>query len=206
MSTPHGRDRMTAPTRRGVTAWLALLPLFGCASTEPDYYRLVMVPGATRVVRPLRVELRQLGLARYLDRPEIVRSDTSMRLDIRQSERWAEPIGDMVIRVLAENLNQRLPGSLVVPENSALGGDPTVISKMEITRFEADAAGQVVLEGWLQIRRLGGRVREVNRQVAIATVLRGTETNALAQSMSQALGLLADQIAQSTQELTGSAV
>jgi uncharacterized lipoprotein YmbA len=196
---------MTAPTRRRLLRWLAAVPglpaLAGCASPEPDYYRLTAVSGATRRARPLRVELRQVGLARYLDRAEIVRGGNAMRLDIRDEERWAEPIGDMVTRVLAENLNQRLPGTLVVPEGSAVGGDPGVIAEADLSRFEADGSGAVVLAGRFQVRRLGGRAAELSRQVAEAVPMEGTSTDALARAMSTALGLLAERMAEALVEL-----
>jgi uncharacterized lipoprotein YmbA len=195
-------DRMNAPTRRRLTSWLALLPLLaGCASAEPDYYRLTAAPGRTQAVPPMRVELRQVALARYLDRREIVRAGASQRLDIRDEERWAEPIGDMVTRLLAENLGQRLPAALVVAERSAMGGDPDTLAEVDVTRFEADAAGQVVLEGRFQVRRLGGRAATRNRQVRETVALDGTGTDALARAMSLALGLLADRMAEALAEL-----
>lgn len=195
-------DRMIAPTRRRLTGWLALLPaLAACSSPEPDFYRLAAVPGTVRPVPRLRVELRQVALARYLDRSEIVRGGASLRLDIRSEERWAEPIGDMVTRVLAENLSQRLPQALVVPERSAMGGDPDTLAEADISRFEANGAGQVVLEGRFQVRRLGGRAAERNRQVTETVPLDGPGTEALARAMSVALGLFSDRMAEALAEL-----
>ncbi|MCO6416543.1 PqiC family protein [Siccirubricoccus sp. KC 17139] len=198
---------MIVPSRRRLLGWAALSPfLSSCSSPEPDYYRLVAVPGGTRAARPLRVELRQVGLARYLDRREIVRGGASVRLDIRDGERWAEPIGDMVTRVLAENLNQRLPGSLVVPEQNAVGGDPEVTAEADITRFEDDGTGRVVLEGRFQVRRLGGRAAGLNRQVAEVVPLPGSGTAALAQAMSTALGRLSDQMSEALSTTLATAV
>jgi len=198
---------MTVPSRRHFVTWLALVPalpaLAGCASPEPDYYRLVAVPGTPRAGRPLRVELRQVGLARYLDRREIVRGGGALKLDIREGERWAEPIGDMVTRVLAENLNQRLPASIVVPEQGTVSSDPDTVAEVDLSRFEDDGTGRVVLEGRFQLRRIGGRAREVSRPVTLLVPLLGAKTEALAQGMSQALGMLADQMARSAGEIGG---
>ncbi|WP_158600788.1 PqiC family protein [Teichococcus wenyumeiae] len=193
---------MTAPTRRRLTGWLALLPaLAACSSPDAKFYRLAAVPGTVRPVPRLRVELRQVTLARYLDRSEIAWGTTSLRLEYRDVERWAEPIGDMVTRVLAEDLSQRLPQALVVPEFSAIGGDPDTLAEADISRFEANGAGQVVLEGRFQVRRLGGRAAERNRQVTETVPLDGPGADDLARAMSKALGLFADRMAEALAEL-----
>ena len=160
-----------------------------------------MGPGTVRPVPRLRVELRQVSLARYLDRSEIAWGTPSLRLEYRDVERWAEPIGDMVTRVLAEDLSQRLPQALVVPEFSAIGGDPDALAEADIARFEDNGAGQVVLEGRFQVRRLGGRAAERNRQVQETVPMEGTGADALARAMSVALGLFADRMAEALAEL-----
>jgi uncharacterized lipoprotein YmbA len=188
---------MTPLTRRRLSGWLAMAPILaGCASAEPDYYRLVVVPGTPRRAMPRRVELREVGLARYLDRAEIVRGGGSTKLDISSDTRWAEPIGDMVTRVLAENLNQRLPGTTVAPERSSLGGEPDTVAEAEITRFEADSASRVVLRGRFSVRRLGTGSTTLEREFEETLPLESTSTDALARGMSAALGILADRMAE----------
>jgi uncharacterized lipoprotein YmbA len=145
---------------------------------------------------PRRVELREVGLARYLDRAEIVRGGGSTKLDISSDTRWAEPIGDMVTRVLAENLNQRLPGTTVAPERSSLGGEPDTVAEAEITRFEADSASRVVLRGRFSVRRLGTGSTTLEREFEETLPLESTSTDALARGMSAALGILADRMAE----------
>ncbi len=53
--------------RRGVLWLLAGLPA-ACASPNPTLYTLAIVPGATHPVAPQRIELREIALARYLER------------------------------------------------------------------------------------------------------------------------------------------
>jgi uncharacterized lipoprotein YmbA len=193
---------MTAPTRRRLLGWAALIPILsGCASDEPDYYRLAAVPGNPLAASPIRLELRQVGMARYLDRREIVRAGPSLRINVQESERWAEPLVGMVTRVLAENLAQRLPAATVFPEGSATARGPDTTAEADITRFEDDGAGRVVLEGHFQVRRLGGRSREVSRTVALAVPLRDAGAQALAYGMSVVLSLLADRMAEAAAEL-----
>ena len=40
--------------------------------------------------------LRQIGLARYLERSQIVRSSENYRLDVMANDWWGEPLGAML--------------------------------------------------------------------------------------------------------------
>jgi uncharacterized lipoprotein YmbA len=59
---------------------LVLMLLIGCASPTPNLFTLAPVPGEVRPGRPAVVQLRQIGLAKYLDRPQIVRSTEDYRV------------------------------------------------------------------------------------------------------------------------------
>jgi uncharacterized lipoprotein YmbA len=106
----------------------APLLLAGCASPEPAYFTLAARPGAPQPGGLRLVELRRIGLAGYLDRPEIVRTSADYRLHLGAGERWGEPLGALVARVLAEDLNTRLPGTSVFTASGSIsagagGGD-----------------------------------------------------------------------------------
>ena len=98
---------------------LAGLALAGCASPDPELYRLVAVPGAPRAGAPRLIELRRVGVPAYLDRSQIIRAVAESRLEALGA-RWAEPFGDMVTRVLAEDLMQRLTGTTVLKLRNGL--------------------------------------------------------------------------------------
>ncbi|EFH12489.1 hypothetical protein HMPREF0731_1291 [Pseudoroseomonas cervicalis ATCC 49957] len=188
-------DRMPNPTRRHL-GLLALLPLAACASPEPRYYRLTARPGPAQGGAAPLIELRRIGLARYLDRSEITRGGGGARVALVSGARWAEPLGEMVTRITAENLRQRLPGSGILAEGSALTAVPEAQAEAEIARLEEDEEGRVVIEAQLAARRLGGNARPVLRSLRETVPLAGTDTEALAAAMSQALALLADALAE----------
>ena len=94
----------------GRRALLVLLAVAGCASPDPAYYTLRPVAGTAVPSGGGPVKLARPGLAGYLDRPEIVRNSATNRLTLQSGERWGEPVGDMIGRVLAEDMGQRLPG------------------------------------------------------------------------------------------------
>jgi uncharacterized protein len=180
--------------RRPLLASLAVLGLLsGCVSPTPAYYNLAPVPGAVRGGGPRVVELRRVNLAGYLDRQEMVLEDLGYTLRITPRDVWAEPPSDMIGRVLAEDLSQRLPGTTVFREASGATLTPVADVTVGIQRFDADPAGPLVLRALVTVSRRHGRA---SGQVVALAVPRAADTPAaLAASMSAALGQLADRIA-----------
>ncbi|WP_424139728.1 PqiC family protein [Roseomonas chloroacetimidivorans] len=184
-------------TRRGLACGSgAGLLLAGCASPEPAVFRLTAVPGTQRRGGPRSLELRQVGIPGYLDRPEIVRGGADFRLQVLNNERWGEPLGDLVGRVLAENLMLRLPGTTVFAEGGALRGDSNVVVEAEILRFEAGSGGTVELLAQVAMQVRDGRGGRDLRTVRLEVPGAGPGTAALVASMSATLGRLADAIAE----------
>ena len=79
------------------------------ASPEPNYYTIVSRTCPTLPRVPKVVLLKDIVLASYLDRREIVRSSESYKLDIRANDWWGEPLAGLIGRVLVVELSQRLP-------------------------------------------------------------------------------------------------
>lgn len=127
-----------------VAASLALLS--ACSSPNPALYTIATVPGTPHAGRsPRIVVLQSIGLARYLERSEIVRSSENYRLDVMSNDWWGEPLGAMLSRVLIEELSQRLPQSTVLSSNGAVSVTPDATVEVNVQRLDEDAAGRVVL-------------------------------------------------------------
>ena len=94
---------------------------------------------------PPVVQLREIGLARYLDRREIVRSSDGNRLDVAYNDWWGEPLGAMLARVLVVGLSQRLPGSSIYNESGAIASDPNAMLAVNIQRLDVDQSGTLQL-------------------------------------------------------------
>ena len=169
--------------------------LAACASPEPAYYTLAPVPGTPLQGGAKLIELRRPGLAGYLDRPEIVRAGSAYQLRVAGLERWGEPFGDLVGRILAENLSNRLPGSSVFTATGAITADADATLELDIQRFDADASGQVVLVVQVAVSRGRGRANARTLAVRRTVTPAGPSTAELVAAMSQALGQLADEIA-----------
>ncbi len=181
--------------RRALLSALPAAWVVACASPEPSYYTLAPVPGVARSGGPKLVELRRPGLAGYLDRPEIVRTGGTYQLNVAGRERWGEPFGDLVVRILAENLNSRLSSSSVFTSAGSITADADATVELDIQRFDADASGNVVLLAQVAASRGRDRSKAATRTVRRTVTPAGPSTAELVAAMSLALGQLADDVA-----------
>jgi uncharacterized lipoprotein YmbA len=128
---------------------LMLLLLAGCSSPEPRYYVLTNTVAPTQRFTPagtaMSVGVGPVELPEYLDRPQLVTRSDQNELQLAEFDRWASPLKDNVVQVLAENLGAEIPGSKVAiyPWKRATRIDYSVVVK--ITRFDRSTDGDSVL-------------------------------------------------------------
>ena len=138
---------MTASKRLYRLPSILLLTVFtACSSPDPVLYTIASVPGSPSIGGPKVVLLQTVGLARYLDRPQIVHSAANDRLDVKTNEWWGEPLGPMLGRVLADELGNRLPQSIVISDSSVVSATPEAIVELDVRQLDKDAAGNLVLQ------------------------------------------------------------
>jgi uncharacterized lipoprotein YmbA len=174
-----------------------LLPMLAaaCGSSPPaTLYALAPEPGGVLRGRKRSVELRRVSLAGYLDRPEIVRTGTQYRLELAANDRWGEPLGSMLGRVIVENLVQRLPEALVFTEAGAISTAPDMVVEIDVQRFDADAASTATLLAQLAIRHEGGRTAATARTIRL-TAPTGPSTPELVATLSHLVGQFCDDTA-----------
>ena len=132
------------PIARLAATMLATV-VVGCSSSNPDLYTIAPQPGATGTGAPKVILVRSVSLARYLERPQIVRSSEGYRLDVKSNDWWGEPLPAMLTRILVEELGQRLPDSTVYPESGAVSTRPDAVVEVNVQRMDEDRAGNLVL-------------------------------------------------------------
>lgn len=172
---------------------MLLLPLLlaSCGtSPSPTLYTLAATTGAERTGAPRTVELRTIGLARYLERSQIVRSSEDFRLDLLPNDWWGEPLDTMLSRVLTQNLTQRLPGTTIFAENGAVTALPDAMLGINIQRLDQARSGNIVLTAQVSVARRDTAARTITIEVPP----NGPGTGALVGAMSAAVGQLADRI------------
>jgi uncharacterized lipoprotein YmbA len=185
-----GRRRLSTlvlPLAAGMTA-------AACSSPDPRYYAIVVRTGPTAPGGPKVVRVKDIGLASYLDRREIVRSSEGYRLDVMSNDWWGEPLGSMLGRVLVQELSQRLPGSSVYGESGAINADENASVGVNIQRLDADRANMLILIAQVAVdfnrpRRTAARNFDIKRQMPTPDV------PGLVAAISDAVGELADGIA-----------
>jgi uncharacterized lipoprotein YmbA len=176
------------------TFFLALA-LSACASPDPTFYTLTVVPGAALTGGPASIEVRRPGLAGYLDRSDIVLKNQSYTLVVNSQERWAEPLGDMIGRIIAQDLLQRLPGSSVFDQSGAITASPDARVEVDILNFDPTGDGIVTLNASYAIEQGTTHRPLASRHVSLTATPAGPGAASLAATESGLLGSLADQIA-----------
>ncbi|MGH7030051.1 MAG: PqiC family protein [Stellaceae bacterium] len=180
---------------------LALLAglLAACSSAPSHYYVLsaqppAMRPTAEALARTTTVAIGAVRLPGALDRPQIARRIGPNQLDFSETERWAGPLDDMVRRVLSADLRTRLPPGMVMVENDSAAPANLTIA-INVSRFDAYKSGRVTLEaGWEMLGKSAAIVAAPS-EARIIEPASGSDTAALAATMSRALATLADRIA-----------
>ncbi len=167
----------------------------GCASPNPNLFTLAAVPGAAQPAGARSIELRRVGLAGYLDRPEIVRSDVQYRLQVSGTDRWGEPMGSMLDRVFTEDLVQRLPGTSVFTEAGAISTRPDLVLEVDVQRLDSDASGDVVLLAQVAIQHQDAERTAAATEVRLTIHPASGRTPDLVAAMSTVLGQFADEVA-----------
>ena len=183
--------------RNQLLPMLALLALAGCASSPPTrFFALDPVsPGAAAAAAgasstPVKVDAVHIPPA--LDRDSMVRGESDNQLQISSQDRWAGDLGEMVRRVLTQDLAQRLPSGMVVAPESPAPADARGLV-IDILTFQPQA-GEVVLDAdWTLLQ--GTQANPVLRRSAHLTQSATPSAQGEAEAMSALLGQLADDIA-----------
>src|SRR5271154_1828323 len=129
--------------------------LGACSSPNPTLYTIAPVAGTEQSYGPKVVLLQQIGLDRFLERSQIVRSSENYRLDVMSNDWWGEPLAPMLNRGLVEELGQRLPQSTVIADNGAVTARADATVEVNIQRLDEDAAGNLILQAQVSVRFTG---------------------------------------------------
>lgn len=176
-------------------ACLGLLALLvACSSPNPNLYTIAPVSGVTHNATPKVIALRQIGLARYLERSQIVRSSENYRLDVMSNDWWGEPLGAMLSRVLVEELGQRMPQSTIYSETGAVSVSPDATIELNMSRLDLNAAGMLMLQAQAAMT-VKGRRDPITRNFQFTVLPPDGGIAGEVAAISNAVGQLADGIA-----------
>jgi uncharacterized lipoprotein YmbA len=192
-----GRRRLAAFSFPALALPAVALPglVGGCgASPDPVLYTIAVRPGPALPGGPRVVQLRDIGLASYLDRKEIVRSSEDYKLGVMANTWWGESLGSMLGRVLVVELSQRLPNSKIYSESGAITADPNAVVGVNIQRLDTDKAGNLVLLAQAAVE-FNRPKRSAARNFTISRTLPTPDVAGQVAATSDAVAELADGIA-----------
>ncbi len=141
------------------------------------------------------VGIGPVSLAKYLDQPAMVIRSGPTTLQRSELHRWGGPLEGEVARVLVENMRNLLPGQqyLVLPWLDAGAQDLRV--QLNVTRFEGNADGTVVLNAAWMLFTGDGKIPVASGDVALTEPVSGSSYAAVSQAMSRTLFTLCRSIA-----------
>ena len=123
-----------------------------CGTTQPSHFYMLNSMADDNKGEPasgqtgkLHIGLGPVTLPKYLDRSPIVLRGSSTEVIIDDLHRWAEPLEDNFIRVLAENLYAELDGAQISlhPWRDWKGIDYQIV--ITVYRFDSDTTGNITL-------------------------------------------------------------
>ena len=183
---------MRPATRRLAPALPLAGLLAGCGSTPPTEYFVLSAQPPPAAARPgPTVGIAELGIAEYLQRPEMVTLESPNRLRLRDYQRWAEPLADGVQRTLALNLRALLETDGVRVRPWPREWSPEWLLRLDIARLDVTGDAVELVATWSLAHR--GETRE--RSTRLVRERSGASADAVAADTSALLLELAGRIA-----------
>ena len=182
-----------------VIATLSGVLLAACGSSPPTrFYSLEptapVEPAPPTMQAPIKVDA--VHIPSVLDRKQIVTGEQNYQLRIASQERWGGDFGEMVRRVLTQDLQKRLPAGMIVgPDNNAPADARGVV--VDILSFAPQGSVVELDADWVLLQ--GSPPHTVlHHALHLSAPFQGSVASQAA-VMSQLVGRLADDVAKAVQ-------
>jgi len=132
-------------------ATAATLLLVACGSTPTQVFDLsTRVPDTPAAVVPPRngplIWVDKPSIAGYADRTQMVTRGPGSRISIHEFEVWSDPPGELIQRVVVDELAQRFGADRVMTTPAAHYAMPGWRVVIDVIRFDVDERGDAVLD------------------------------------------------------------
>ena len=117
------------------------------------------------------------------------------REEVAGADRWAAPLDQTIRRVLSNDLAARLPPGAVANPNEPSIGEKRQSLAVDISEFYGDPTCKVTLRAAWTLKQSDSQSSHGNEEVTTLPQGSCTGASAIPAAMSQALGVLSDQIA-----------
>jgi uncharacterized lipoprotein YmbA len=176
-----------------------LSAMAGCAATPPSKFYILSPVAIDTTVQPASlaaaIGVGPVTLPKYLDRPQITVRSGANELFYNETHRWAEALQDNVTSVLAQNLALLVPTDRVsvFPWGRSTAIDYQVVA--DISRFDADASGSVVLSANWKLYREESREVVAQKKTVVTEPVAGAAYTDIVAAQSRALAAMSREIA-----------
>jgi uncharacterized lipoprotein YmbA len=209
------RGNDAANLKRTVALVLTGLSLSGCStlSARPDpsrFFTLTPLPQAEQSAGTdasnaggISLGIGPIKFPGYLDRQEIVTRVAQNRIDLSETDQWAEPLEENFARVLSQNISGLLRGERIITYPWPIDKRPDYQVEIEVLRFEANAAQDVQLSARWSIMEANRKNLIQYRESRLARPAKAKSTEASVAALSEALGDLSREIADAIGAIDG---
>jgi hypothetical protein len=173
-----------------------LILLGACASTQPDhFYVLTVHPQGTSDARPAAAAQATLKvtLPASADRAEMLLDASGGQVIVLEHERWAAPLADLATQTLARDIERRRNDMLVYTHDMGPSKDTDLRIAVDVVQISLRRGGQARIEAQWQINDAHSAKVVVGGGDFSVPLAEG-DYAAVAQSLSECLGLLADRL------------
>lgn len=172
--------------------------LCACASSRPDHFYILSAQprtaGATRTTPAVQATLK-VSLPSLVDRAEMVINTSADGVTVLEHERWAAPLADLVTQTLAQDIEQRRADVLVGGHGLGYSSAAAIKMTVDIVQVWMRRGERAGIEAhWRILDTSSGK--EVIGADAFTAALGQQGYTAVAQALSECIGLLADRLAE----------
>lgn len=187
---------------RAIYSAFLITSLAGCSSQPSQFYLLNEIPAhrvtISHVKDHLNLGLGPVNFPRYLNQPQIVTRETCNKLKLNEFHRWADSLDDNTTHVIRNNLANMLPSSTVFIYPWRRADKVEYQIRIDVTRFDADEKGHVVLATrWQIVDDINKKILKTSNRTYRDCLCEKYSYDDLASAMSQLIGRLSRDIAHS---------
>jgi uncharacterized protein len=186
---------------------LFLFSIAGCSFSQPSkFYRLS--PSSAKDIQALNppdqnktISVGPVTIPVVLNRPQIATLSGKNVVIISEYDRWAGSLNDNLVRTLTDNITILLPSMTVVPYELGRRINASYQLIVDIQQFDGTLGKSITLKaGWIIIENETKNTMLVKKTI-ISEDMKGSDYNDYVAGMSNALGKLSLEIAQTFSSL-----
>ena len=187
----------------GTLSLLSACSILPTAANTSLYSLNLGTPGTSQRCT-VSFSIRELKIAGYLDRAEVVTDRSDAQIQASALHLWAAPLKDELRRTVGLAVGQRWENSRLISYPWRYGETPAVALDISIDQLEP-VAGRLHMQARWQLIGLNSPGRENTRLIRNSNFQKSmnlpvNDANAVVVAINQALSLLSDEIAQSATE------